>query len=125
MEGQTLMTTGSTWGDWIESILDRTGMDAGTLSRKTGVSTSTISKWRQGLTSAPGIDQIRRLVSAPEVQALEGTTLLDGLVAANLISPEEAGQRVSARRTPLSEYTEAEIGREINRRLQILAEKNA
>lgn len=113
-----------TWGDFIEDILDRTGMDSSTLARKSGVTPSTLSKWRLNMTSAPGIDKIRMIMAVKEVQEL-GISFLDALVAASLITPEEAGQESApapARRTPLSEYSTNEIAREITKRLERIKE---
>lgn len=118
------MATESTWGDFIEDILDRTNMDSSTLARESGVTPSTLSKWRLNMTSAPGIDKIRMIMAVPKVREL-GISFLDALVAAGLITPEEAGQKgtsTQSRRTPLSEYSTNEIAREINKRLERIRE---
>lgn len=44
------------WGDWVQGMLDETGMTAADLAKAINVRQSTVSRWLSGLIERPGFD---------------------------------------------------------------------
>jgi transcriptional regulator with XRE-family HTH domain len=73
------------WASWVNQQLTRKGWRPADAARAFGVDDSMISKWRRGL-AGPDPKSLRRVAESLELPILEV------LVAAGWITPEEAGQ---------------------------------
>lgn len=91
------------WADWLADRMQATGFEANSdLARAAGVPDSVISRWRTSGTT-PSIAQLRRLPAALQV------SLLELLVAAGHLSPEEARVRTYTMPERLARDTRAAI----------------
>lgn len=116
------MDTTASWSDFIEELLTKLNVDQAGLSRLTGISASALVKWRTNPAVAVPPVQIRKLTETKEIADL-GVSYLDGLIAAGIITPADLDLKVSPRRTPLSEYSDGEILREVTNRVKRSSEK--
>lgn len=83
------VTTTTTFGSYVQQWLDDHGRTVADLSRTTGIAHSVISRWiREG--AIPGLDSCRVLAETI------GRPLLEVLVTAGLLTPDEAHQQVRA-----------------------------
>ncbi|PXY20356.1 helix-turn-helix domain-containing protein [Prauserella endophytica] len=93
---------------YLRSQLDRHRWSPADLSRASGLSASLISRWLHGETT-PGVENARavaRAITRP---------LLEVLVAAGQLTPDEAGQK--ANHVDLSSLTDDDLLAEVRRRL--------
>lgn len=96
-------------GRWLDEQLAAREWGVSDLANHSGLNRSGIQRWKAG-THRPDIDNARILADA------FGRPLLELLVAADYLTPEEARQRVAARVDP-SVLTNRQLLSEIERRL--------
>lgn len=94
---------------YVRRQLDRLDWTVADLARAAELPESTVGRWVRGKT-VPGIDSARQLAEALR------RPLLEVLVAAGLITAEEAKQRTVARHDP-ADLTNEQIAAEVARRL--------
>jgi transcriptional regulator with XRE-family HTH domain len=107
------------WADWLADRMRAVGFEANSdLARATGVPDSVISRWRTSGTT-PSIGQLRRLQTALQV------SLVELLVAAGHLTPEEAGVTAFTPAQRLSRSTrdairhDPELGDELKHLLEV------
>ncbi len=101
-------TAGIDFATYIEGHLARRGWEVSDLAARAGLSPSVIHRWRKGY--RPNLDNARLVAKAL------GVPILEVLLAAGQLTPDEAGATVAAP-SPIAELTNAELLRELERRL--------
>lgn len=74
---------------WLARQLDKSGETWVGFSARTGIGTPTLNRWKNGEIS-PSVKMVRRVAEALGLQS----ELLRLLVIADILTPEEVGQRV-------------------------------
>ncbi|HEU5475662.1 MAG TPA: helix-turn-helix transcriptional regulator [Actinophytocola sp.] len=97
------------FGDYLRAQMDQHGWSQAELARHTGVAPSVVSRWLRGETG-PSIDNVRTLATATRRPVLEV------MVAAALLTAEEAKQRTSAPPDP-GALSNRELLAEVERRM--------
>lgn len=96
--------------DYLQTQLDRHSWTRADLARASGIDASLIGRWIRGEV-VPGVPAARAIADAV------GRPMLEVLVAAGLLTPEEAKQRTTAPPSP-AELTDEQLIGEVARRLQ-------
>lgn len=107
-----MTTQASPWWQYVEEGLERNGITQSFLADTIGLNRGAASQWRNG--GSPGPIRDRETIRAT-AQAL-GTSVLDALVAAGYVTPEELEAERAG--VPLVERTDQELLEELLRRAQ-------
>ena len=97
------------WWAWVQRHLDERGWTGSDLARHAGINRSIIGRWREG--AQPEVPTARALAAAL------GHPLLEVLVAAELITPEEAGV-TEVTVVTVAQMSDGELLAELAERLQ-------
>jgi transcriptional regulator with XRE-family HTH domain len=100
---------GRTFGDYLRAELDKRDWNATQLATQAGVSQAIVSRWIRNET-VPTIDNLRPLAASLN------TTLLDLLVAAGILTPDEAGAELVL--AQVDRLSDDELLAEVGRRMK-------
>lgn len=103
--------TDISFAEYLEGHLAERAWEVSDLAARAGMSPSVIFRYKRG--QRPDLKNSRTLAHAL------GRPLLEVLVVAGLLTPDEAGAHVSTPASPAS-LSSAELGREVQRRLDQL-----
>ncbi|WP_410652075.1 helix-turn-helix domain-containing protein [Amycolatopsis sp. cmx-4-54] len=96
---------------YLQGLLDERGWKKADLARASGIAESRLSRWMTG--GAPSVDNARAVAEA------FGRSLLEVLVAAGIITPEES--RAKTVHLDVTKLTNRELVAEMERRLEAAA----
>lgn len=109
------METDRRWADYLTAAMASAGYTrASDLAKASGVKHPVISRWMDG-TSLPDVASLRRLVKPL------GVPLLELMVAAGHLSPQEANMKAAPRKPvppDVTKLTDDELVAEVHRRLR-------
>ena len=101
------MANENNWAEYVDHAI--AGVPQAHIAEKTGLAQSAISRWLRGDTDAPRAEYAVIFARALDRNPIEA------LIAAGYITAEEAGAKLDVK-TPLSEYSNYELIRELARR---------
>ena len=101
------MANENNWAEYVDHAIS--GVSQAHIAEKTGLAQSAISRWLRGDTDAPRAEYAVIFARALDRNPIEA------LIAAGYITAEEAGAKLDVK-TPLSEYSNYELIRELARR---------
>jgi len=97
---------------WARYVRDVAGnLNQLEIAAKTGIAQSNVGRWLRGEPGIPKAESVVALARAFDQPPIEA------LVAAGYITEAEAGAKARRARTPLNDYTEAELLDELRRRV--------
>lgn len=105
------------WAEWFDKLLTRLDWPNVKMAKALGVTNGTVGTWRTGKYIASP-NQIRAMLQIPEVAEL--VTPVEAFLAAGVLWESDLRERERAR-TPLSEYSLAELNFELHERVKRIA----
>ena len=97
------------WAQYVRQVAGN--LNQLEIAAKTGIAQSNVGRWLRGEPGLPKAESVVALARAFDQPPIEA------LVAAGYITEEEAGAKARRGRTPLNDYTEAELLDELRRRV--------